>query len=444
MAKYFGTDGFRGRANEGLYARQAYKIGRFLGWHYGSARVLIGKDTRKSGYMLEYALASGLCSSGADAYLLHVTTTPSVSFLTKEQGFDLGIMITASHNPYTDNGIKILDKNGEKLSEDVLLQIESYLDSENDDLPLAMGEKIGIVHDYGVGREKYINQLTSYGLPLNGYKIGLDMANGAGYDIARKVFLALGATIFEIGSTPNGLNINRDCGSTHIETLCSLVKKEGLDFGFAFDGDADRCIAVNEKGEVVDGDKLIYALANALKEKNELRENTVALTVMSNSGIIKSLGDIGIDTVVTPVGDKYVSEKMNELSLSLGGEQSGHIIVKKYSNTGDGILSAILIANEIKRQGLSLSRLCEDAKAYPQKTKSVRVKNKEKTLKNRHVTEAFLAIEAKINGNGRALLRASGTEEVIRIMVECESEQKCSEYINYLEIAVSEADKNEN
>ncbi len=441
MGKYFGTDGIRGQANIDLTASMAFKIGKFLGYYYGSPRVLIGKDTRKSGYMLEYALAGGLCAGGGNAYLMHVCTTPSIAHLVKTQGFDLGIMITASHNPYTDNGIKILDKNGEKLSEKITDQIEAYIDARGqDDIPLALGEKIGVVHDYVQGREDYISYLVGLGRDLSGYKIGLDLANGSCYEIAKRVFLALGAEIHLIGDTPNGLNINKECGSTHIEALCSLVKEKGLDFGFAFDGDGDRCIAVDENGCVVDGDKIIYILARALKAKNELRENTVALTVMSNSGIIKALGDIGIDACITAVGDRYVSEKMNEHALSLGGEQSGHIIIKKHASTGDGILSAIMVANEIADKKKPLCVLCKDALAYPQKTKSVRVTNKQKILKNSHVLDVFEQINAEIAGNGRVLLRASGTENVIRIMLECTSEELCDKYISQLEVAICEVE----
>lgn len=440
MAKYFGTDGIRGRANLDLDVKIAFKIGRFLGYYYKSPRVLIGKDTRRSGYMLEYAIASGLCASGGNAYLMHVCTTPSVAHIVKAQGFDLGIMITASHNPYTDNGIKILDKNGEKLSEKITDLIEEYIDLKDDKIPLATDEKIGIIYDYESGKESYIDYLTSVGKPLAGYKIGLDLANGSCYDIAKRVFSSLGAEILVIGNKPNGLNINEGCGSTHIDSLCTMVKEKGLDFGFAFDGDGDRCMAVDEGGCVVDGDKIIYLLARGLKEKNELRENTVVLTVMSNSGIISSLGKIGIDAQITAVGDRNVSEKMNELNLSLGGEQSGHIIIKKHASTGDGILTAIMVANEIVSKKMALSDLCRDAFTYPQKTRSVHVKNKQNILKNSHVLELLEKINTEICGNGRVLLRASGTENVIRIMVECESNALCDNYIKQLESVICEVE----
>lgn len=440
MAKYFGTDGIRGRANYDLDAKIAFKIGRFLGNYSKGARVLIGKDTRRSGYMLEYALVSGLCSSGGNAYLMHTCTTPSIAHIVKSQGFDFGIMITASHNPFTDNGIKILDRHGEKLNDAIAEQIEEYIDASVDKIPLAKDEKIGVAYDYTQGKRDYISYLSAKSKSLKGYKIGLDLANGSCYDIAKRIFLDLGAEIFVIGDKPNGLNINKDCGSTHIDSLCNLVKEKGLDFGFAFDGDGDRCIAVDENGRVVDGDKIIYILAKGFKERNELRENSVVLTVMSNSGIIKSLGKIGIDAHISAVGDKYVSEKMNELNLSLGGEQSGHIIIKKHASTGDGILSALMLANEIVSKKMPLSELSKDAFTYPQKIKSVKVKNKQGAIENKRVVNIFDKINAEISGNGRALLRASGTENVIRIMVECESEALCDKYIAQLESAISEVE----
>lgn len=443
MGKYFGTDGFRGEANVTLNASQAFEIGRFLGYHYAKngkkPRAVIGKDTRLSGYMLEYAIASGLCSQGVQVYLLHVTTTPSVSYIIKQGGFDFGIMITASHNPYYDNGIKVLDKNGQKLSEEITDKIEHYLDNKTE-LPPATGSDIGAIFDYQDGIKAYICYLTSLGKRLDGYKIGLDLANGGGYKIAREVFSALGAEVIEIGNAPNGLNINKECGSTHIKALCSLVKEKGLDLAFALDGDGDRCIAVDENGSEVDGDFMLYILARALKQRGELALDTLVLTVMSNSGLIKSLEKIGISTVCTQVGDRFVYECMEQNGYTLGGEQSGHIIIKKHASTGDGILTAIMIANELVASKKSLSELCKGVYLYPQISSSVKVQNKERALKNRHVQAVFDDIEAEIAGQGRVLLRPSGTESVIRIMVECENAELCKEYVKRLEKALKESE----
>ncbi len=444
--KYFGTDGFRGEANVGLTSMQAYKIGRFLGWYYRDSlsgctrsgyrpKVVIGKDTRRSSYMLEYSIAAGITASGADAYMLHVTTTPSVSYVTRQDGFDCGIMITASHNPFYDNGIKIINRFGEKLDDREIAFIERYIDGDlkslgcnEDDLPLAKREKIGCIIDYVSGRNRYVGYLIS--LASNSYKnlkIGIDCANGASWMIARSVFGALGAQLMLIGDSPDGLNVNRDCGSTHIENLCRLVREKHLDAGFAFDGDADRCIAVDEKGKVVDGDAMMYILARRLKLRDMLSENTVVATIMSNSGFVKSLEKAGIKCVQTKVGDRFVYEKMQEKDYSLGGEQSGHIILRKYATTGDGILTAIMLAEEMCDTKSSLSELCADITFYPQNTVNVKVSDKEAAINDISVKGAVSKIEREIAGNGRVLLRPSGTEPVVRIMVETESESRSHE-----------------
>lgn len=445
--KYFGTDGFRGEANVGLTSIHAYKIGRFLGWYYSSSlsgcnekgyrpKIIIGKDTRLSSYMLEYSLASGITASGADAYMLHVTTTPSVSFVVRQENFDCGIMITASHNPYHDNGIKIINRFGEKLDDKTTLLIENYIDGDFSniqhgisDLPLAQKEKIGRITDYVAGRNRYVGYLIS--LASNSYKklrIGLDCANGAAFTIAKSVFDALGAQTFTLGVEPNGTNINLDCGSTHIEPLCQLIKEKHLDLGFAFDGDADRCIAVDGNGKIVDGDAIMYILANRLKERCMLNDNTVAATVMSNSGFFNSLKNKGISVVQTKVGDRFVWEAMQEKGYSLGGEQSGHIILKKYATTGDGILTAIMITEEICDTKMPLSKLTEGLCFYPQHTLNLRVYDKAAVMKDGEITEKVNEIDKKINQKGRILLRPSGTEPVIRIMVECESKELCESY----------------
>ena len=444
--KYFGTDGFRGEANVNLTSLHAYKVGRFLGWYYGlhhsstgqknaRPKIVIGKDTRRSSYMLEYAIASGIATSGADAYILHVTTTPSVSYITRTDGFDCGIMITASHNPFNDNGIKVINRYGEKLDDDTTALIEAYLDGDlgslgitDDDLPLAVGERIGCIHDYVSGRNRYIGYLIS--LASNSYKklrIGLDCANGASWSIARAVFGALGAQLYVIGDEPDGLNVNLNCGSTHLESLIKLVREKHLDVGFAFDGDTDRCLAVDEHGNVVDGDKIMYLIAKRLKNRGMLNDNTVVATVMSNSGFVSSLNKLGIRCIQTKVGDRFVYECMQEKGYAIGGEQSGHIIMKKYATTGDGLLTAIMITEEICDSKTTLSALVEDVMLYPQFTKNVRVKNKDAVMNDKNVLSALNEVERLIGGNGRALLRQSGTEPVIRVMIESETEQKCRE-----------------
>ena len=453
--KYFGTDGFRGEANVNLTSVQAYKVGRFLGWYYSSKlsgctkagyrpRIVIGKDTRRSSYMLEYSIAAGITASGADVYMLHVTTTPSVSYVTRMDEFDCGIMITASHNPFYDNGIKVINSHGEKLDDATTEHIEAYLDGDlaaigvaGDDLPFAQKSKIGCIHDYDSGRNRYIGYLIS--VASNSYKklkIGLDCANGASWNIANAVFSALGAQTYVVGNEPDGLNVNEGCGSTHIENLQKLVKEKHLDLGFAFDGDADRCIAVDENGKVVDGDAIIYILGKRLKNRGMLKDNTVVATVMSNSGFVASLEKIGIKCEQTAVGDRFVYECMQNNNYAIGGEQSGHIIMKKYATTGDGILTAIMVAEEICDSKSSLAKLAEPVMLYPQYTRNIRVKNKAAVLADKNVLEAKEKVEALINKNGRALLRQSGTEPVIRVMIESVSEEKCVEYANIIADAI--------
>lgn len=453
--KYFGTDGFRGEANLSLTSMQAYKVGRFLGWYYGNAlsgctktgyrpKIVIGKDTRRSSYMFEYSIVAGLIASGADAYMLHVTTTPSVSYITRIDEFDCGIMITASHNPFYDNGIKVINRWGEKLDDRSTSLIEAYIDGRmgelgisGDDIPLAQRERIGCIVDYVSGRNRYVGYLIS--LASHSYKklkIGLDCANGASWTIARAVFDALGAQTVVIGDQPDGLNVNENCGSTHIEKLCEIVKEQHLDLGFAFDGDCDRCIAVDENGNVVDGDAIMYILGKRLQSRGMLNQNTVVATVMSNSGLFSSLKKIGIKCEQTTVGDRFVYECMQSNDYSLGGEQSGHIIIKKYATTGDGILTAIMLTEELCDSKQKLSKLKEAVKLYPQYVRNVRVRNKDEVMKDREVLLVLDDIKAKIGENGRALLRKSGTEPVIRIMIECEKESLCQEYAQIIAEAI--------
>ena len=455
--KYFGTDGFRGEANVGLTSMQAYKIGRFLGWYYSSQlsgctktgyrpKIVIGKDTRRSSYMLEYSIVAGITASGADAYMLHVTTTPSVSYVTRIDNFDCGIMITASHNPFYDNGIKVINRFGEKLDDNTTLLIEDYIDGDlrnlgvcGDDLPLAHRDKIGCIIDYVSGRNRYLGYLIS--LASHSYKnlkIGIDCANGASWMIARSVFGALGANLTVIGDEPDGLNVNDGCGSTHVERLCKLVKENHLDVGFAFDGDADRCIAVDGNGNVVDGDAMMYILGKRLKSRGMLNGNTVVATIMSNSGLFKSLDEIGINCVQTKVGDRFVYECMQENDFALGGEQSGHIILKKYATTGDGILTAIMVAEEMCELKSSLADMCENIKLYPQLVKNLRVRDKAAVMNDPEVLRALEAVEKDIDGNGRALLRQSGTEPVIRVMIESESMELCEAYAGRIVAAITD------
>ena len=455
--KYFGTDGFRGEANLNLTSMHAYKVGRFLGWYYSSKlsgcqktgykpRIVIGKDTRRSSYMLEYSIVAGLTASGADAYMLHVTTTPSISYVTRHDEFDCGIMITASHNPYYDNGIKIINKFGEKLDDETTALIEAYIDGnlsalgvEGKDLPLAHRDRIGKIIDHVSGRNRYVGYLIS--VASNSYKnlkIGLDCANGASWMIAKAVFDALGAQTVIIGAEPDGLNVNNGCGSTHVEKLCELVKEKHLDVGFAFDGDADRCIAVDENGKVVDGDAMMYVLANRLKSRGMLNDDTVVATVMSNSGFFSSLQKIGINCVQTKVGDRFVYEEMQNNNYSLGGEQSGHVIIKKYATTGDGILTAIMLAEEICDRKLSLSKLTEPLKLYPQHIVNIKVKDKDAVMNDADVLAEKDKVEELISGNGRALLRQSGTEPLIRIMIESETMELCEKYAEMIKKVIED------
>ena len=442
MGKYFGTDGFRGEANKKLTVEHAFKVGRFLGWYYGQdykARIVIGKDTRRSSYMFEYALAAGLTASGADAFLLHVTTTPSVSFVVRTEDFDCGIMISASHNPYYDNGIKIISGSGKKIEAEVEEKIEAYIDGEMEELPLATGEKIGRTVDYVAGRNRYIGHLISMATrSFKNQKVGLDCSNGSASSIAKSVFDALGAKTYVIHNEPDGTNINRGCGSTHIEVLQQFVLEKGLDVGFAFDGDADRCIAVDEKGRIIDGDLILYICGKYMKEEGKLTNNTVVTTIMSNLGLYKAFDRAGIAYEKTTVGDKYVYANMCENGHCLGGEQSGHIIFSKYAQTGDGILTALMVMGVMMDRKVSLSSLASEVKIYPQLLKNVRVADKQAVKENAAVQEAVTAVTGALGENGRILVRESGTEPVIRVMVEAESDELCEQHVDAV-IAVMKA-----
>lgn len=426
--KYFGTDGFRGAVNEKLTVDHAVKIGKFLGYYFGkqkkdTVRCCIGKDTRRSGYMFEYALVAGLSATGVEVALLHVTTTPSISYITKTEDFDFGIMITASHNPYSDNGIKIIDADGYKMNEDILLECEKYIDDEFV-IELNKNEQIGMAYDFIQGRNKYIGYLST--IPTHsfrGYKVGLDCANGASFMIAKTVFEMLGAKTYVLGDSPNGFNINRDCGSTHVDYLAQYVKDNNLDLGFAFDGDADRCIAVDENGNIVDGDMIIYIYGSYLKEKDALINNTVVTTIMSNLGLTKALNAKGITNIQTQVGDKYVSAKIAEGGYSVGGEQSGHVIFNKYATTGDGILTAILLMDVVIGKKTTLSALYKDVYLYPQTLINVKVKDMDASLNDPSLKALLYDIEQEMGDKGRIVLRKSGTEPLIRIMVEGETEE---------------------
>ncbi len=443
MGKYFGTDGFRGEANENLTADHAYKVGRFLGWYYGErkrragdtspAKVVIGKDTRLSSYMFEYSLVGGLVASGADAYLLHVTTTPSVAYIARTDGFDCGIMISASHNPYYDNGIKLLNGQGEKMEEEIIALVEEYLDGrfsafgkEWRELPFAKGEKIGKTVDHVSGRNRYIAYLISLGMySFKGVKVGLDCANGSAWHIAKCVFDALGATTYVINAQPNGTNINAKGGSTHIEALRKFVLDNGLDIGFAYDGDADRCLCVDEKGNVVTGDHILYIYACYMKERDKLLTNTVVTTVMSNFGLYKAFEVAGIDYAQTAVGDKYVYEYMQKHGNRIGGAQSGHIIFSKYASTGDGILTSLKLMEVMLAKKTPMSKLAQPLALYPQALVNVRVTDKEAAQADPEVKKAVERVSKRLGKGGRILLRASGTEPVVRVMVEAESEETC-------------------
>lgn len=431
--KYFGTDGFRGEANVNLNVVHAYKVGRFLGWYYGrehKARVIIGKDTRRSSYMFEDALSSGLTASGADVYLLHVTPTPSVSYVVRTEDFDCGIMISASHNPYYDNGLKVINGNGHKLEAEIEEKIEAYIDSSEDTIPMATRENIGCTVDYAIGRHRYIGYLMSLATrSFKNVKVGLDCANGSSYSVAKGVFDALGAKTYAIGMEPNGININDGCGSTHIENLQKFVIENNLDVGFAYDGDADRCLAVDDKGEVIDGDAILYLCGCYLKEKGELNNNTVVTTVMSNLGLYKALDRAGISYEQTAVGDKYVNANMMENGHSLGGEQSGHIIFSKYAVTGDGVLTSLMLMEVMLEKKTKLSELRKDLKVYPQLLKNVRVADKPAARADEDVQAAVEKVSKELGDEGRILLRESGTEPVIRVMVEAKTDELCEKYV---------------
>jgi len=435
MGKYFGTDGFRGEANVKLTVEHAFKVGRYLGWYFCSpsrrANIVIGKDTRRSSYMFEYALSAGLTASGADAYLLHVTTTPSVSYVVRTEDFDCGIMISASHNPYYDNGLKIISGSGKKIEAEVEEQIEKYIDGELGELPLATGEKIGRTVDHQAGRNRYIGHLIS--LATRSYKntkVGLDCSNGSSSSIAKSVFDALGAKTYVIHNEPDGTNINRDCGSTHIEELQRFVLEKGLDVGFAYDGDADRCIAVDGEGNIVDGDRILYICGKYFKEHGMLFNNTIVTTVMSNLGLYKALEREDIRYEKTAVGDKYVYENMCENGHCLGGEQSGHIIFSKYAATGDGILTSIMVMEVMMNKKASLATLASEVQIYPQLLKNVRVPDKEAALGNQAVQDAIAAAGQALGEDGRILVRKSGTEPVIRVMVEAETDEICAKHVD--------------
>lgn len=437
MGKYFGTDGFRGEANVNLTVEHAYKVGRFLGWFYGKnhedgkAKIVIGKDTRRSSYMFEYSLVAGLTASGADAYLLHVTTTPSVSYVTRTEDFDCGIMISASHNPYYDNGIKLINDKGEKMREDVIGEIEKYLDGEMAELPFATREKIGCTVDYAAGRNRYMGYLMSLAIySFKGMRIGLDAANGSAWSLAKSIFDALGAKTYVIHAEPDGLNINNSCGSTHIESLCELVKREHLDAGFAFDGDADRCLCVDENGNVINGDHILYIYGCYMKERGKLVDNKVVTTVMSNFGLYKAFDAVGIDYEKTAVGDKYVYECMSKNGYRLGGEQSGHIIFSKYATTGDGIITAIKMMEVMLAKKKTLGQLASPVVIYPQVLKNVRVTDKTEAQNDADVRAAVEAAAEKLGENGRILVRESGTEPVVRVMVEADSVETCEKYVD--------------
>ena len=434
MGKYFGTDGFRGEANKVLTVEHAFKVGRFLGWYYGKdhkAKVVIGKDTRRSSYMFEYALVAGLTASGADVYLLHVTTTPSVSYVARTEGFDCGIMISASHNPFYDNGIKVINGMGHKLEAEVEAQIEAYIDGELEELPLAEKEEIGRTVDHAAGRNRYIGHLIS--LATRSFKdkrVGLDCSNGSASAIAKSVYDALGAKTYVINNEPDGTNINTNCGSTHIEVLQQFVKEKKLDIAFAYDGDADRCIAVDENGNVVDGDLILYVCGKYLKEQGRLNGDTIVTTIMSNLGLYKACDKAGIRYEKTAVGDKYVYENMLQNNYSLGGEQSGHIIFSKYATTGDGILTSLLLMEVVMEKKQSLGKLVEEVKIYPQLLKNVRVADKKEARENPAVVKAVEEVAETLGDDGRILVRESGTEPVIRVMVEAATDELCKECVD--------------
>ena len=437
MGKYFGTDGFRGEANVSLTVEHAFKVGRFLGWFYGKnhqdgkAKIVIGKDTRRSSYMFEYSLVAGLTASGADAYLLHVTTTPSVSYVVRTEDFDCGIMISASHNPYYDNGIKLINDKGEKMREDVIDQIEAYLDGDTGELPFATKEKIGCTVDYAAGRNRYMGYLMSLATySFKGLRVGLDAANGSAWSIAKGIFDALGARTYVINASPDGTNINNNCGSTHIEGLQDLVRREHLDVGFAFDGDADRCLCVDENGDVITGDHILYIYGRYMKDRDKLVDNMVVTTVMSNFGLYKAFDAAGINYVKTAVGDKYVYECMSQNGYRIGGEQSGHIIFSKYATTGDGIITALKMTEVMLAKKKTMSQLAAPLHIYPQVLKNIRVSNKTEAQNDADVKAAVEAVAENLGEDGRILVRESGTEPVVRVMVEADTMETCEKLVD--------------
>lgn len=441
MGKYFGTDGFRGEANIDLTVEHAYKVGRFLGWYFGQdhkATIVIGKDTRRSSYMFEYSLVAGLTASGADAYLLHVTTTPSVSYVVRTENFDCGIMISASHNPFYDNGIKIINGQGQKMEASVEQQIETYIDDGVPKIPYALREEIGRTVDFAAGRNRYIGHLIS--IPTRSFKnvrVGLDCSNGSASSVAKSVFDAIGAKTYVIHNDPDGTNINKDCGSTHIESVQKFVRENHLDVGFAYDGDADRCIAVDDLGEVIDGDKIMFICGKYLKEQGRLKDDTIVTTIMSNLGLYKACDRAGMHYEKTAVGDKYVSENMTANGYSLGGEQSGHIIFSKHATTGDGILTSLMVMEVLMERKVPLHVLADEITIYPQLLKNVRVANKKEAQENQQVRKAVADVAEALGEDGRILVRESGTEPVIRVMVEAAVQETCEKYVNQV-IAVME------
>ena len=448
MGRYFGTDGFRGEANENLTADHAYKVGRFLGWYYGElkrqkgddtpAKIVIGKDTRRSSYMFEYSIVGGLTASGADAYLLHVTTTPSVAYIARVDEFDCGIMISASHNPYYDNGIKLINGNGEKMDEETISLVEDYIDGKLEvfgqkweEVPFAHREHIGCTVDYISGRNRYVGYLISLGMySFRGMKVGLDCANGSSWNIAKSVFDALGAKTYVINASPDGTNINMNAGSTHIEGLCKYVVENGLDVGFAYDGDADRCLCVDEKGNVISGDHILYIYGAYMKERGKLLNNTVVTTVMSNFGLYKAFDELGIGYAKTAVGDKYVYEYMTKNSCRIGGEQSGHIIFSKYASTGDGILTSLKMMEVMMAKKQKMRELAEPLKIYPQVLENIRVTDKKAAQQDGDVQAAVKAVAQELGESGRILVRESGTEPLVRVMVEAADEDICRRYVD--------------
>jgi len=440
LSKYFGTDGFRGEAGVALTVEHAFEVGRFLGWYYGKdqrCKVVIGKDTRRSSYMFEYALCAGLMASGADAYLLHVIPTPGVAYVTGSEEFDCGIMISASHNPFTDNGIKLLNASGEKMEDSVIEALEAYLDGKNPPIPYALGEHIGRTVDYAAGRNRYIGYLIGCSAcSFKGMRIGLDCANGSTWMLARNVFDALGAKTFVINDAPSGLNINQDCGSTHMDGLRRFVVDNRLDLGFAFDGDGDRCLAVDENGNVITGDHILYVCGKYLEREGMLRGHTVVATVMSNMGLFKALEEAGIDCETTAVGDKHVYERMCEKWYSLGGEQSGHVIFRKYATTGDGLLTAILVLQAVMAQKTTLGKLAEPMKLWPQVLKNLRVKEKNAVLEDPAVQKACRDAEEMLGERGRLLVRPSGTEPLIRVMSEAKELRDAQDAVDLVAKAI--------